>query len=76
MDITGEIADATIEKLKKEKQFENWSDERFSRLRVILTTKTLGSDEDIEKIGDALLELITEGDEKNNEQDNQDNGTH
>ena len=63
MDLAGEIADATIEKLKEEEQFANWSDEKFSRLRTLLTMpRPLDTEEEIEEFTDAFLELLTEED--------------
>jgi len=63
MDLMGAIADTTIERLKKDKRFENWSDEKFSRLRDIMTVE-LDTEEDAEKLVDTLSELLMEEDEK------------
>jgi len=54
-----EIADTTIEKLKKNEAFERWSDKRFERLREILMTE-LSDEEDENKLSDALTKLLME----------------
>lgn len=62
MDLMTDIVDETIKKLKEDEQFENWSDEKFSRLKTLLTTKLLDTEEDTEKLADAFLELVMEED--------------
>jgi len=63
MDIVGEIADATIRGLKKEKQFANWSDERFSELRALLTTDFPDTAEAMGEYVQAISDLLTREDD-------------
>ena len=64
MDLMGEIADATIERLKTDKDFENWTDERFSKLKNLLTSKILDTEEAIEEYANELMSIVMEEKEK------------
>lgn len=63
MDIMGDIADETIERLKKEEQFSNWSDERFAELRALLTTDLSDTEEAMEEYTRAISDLLTREDD-------------
>jgi len=63
MDLAGEIADATIERLKKEERFSHWSDERFSELRALLTTDLSDTEEAMEEYAQAISDLLTREDD-------------
>ena len=52
------IADATIERLKKDEQFKDWSEEKFEELRELLSSDLPTTKEGVEQHMEAMTRLL------------------